>query len=390
MYRHNCKPRYDLQHTAQKYGFNFYRIDGDTYWDESGYYSFTLNQIENDIEEPTNLIHEMSMNIVSEVVRNESLMKKLAIPEEYWDVVASSYNQGHSHLYGRMDFSYQGNGPAKLLELNYDTPTSLYEASFFQWIWLEQQKDRGVFNKSIDQFNCIQEDLILAFSTLAKENKIKTPLHFSAMRNSKEDQSTVDYLEDCAHQAGISTIRLAVEDIGLSIDGKFTNMNNEVIQTLFKLYPLEMMFEDVGGHYLKSSNIQLIEPAWKAILSNKGLLPLLWERHPNHPNLLPAFFESKNDQNLKSGWFRKPIFSREGANIDMRLTSGELIVSDGPYTDSPHIIQSIAPLPYFENAGYPLIGSWVVGDRACGIGIREDDTLITRDTARFIPHIIDG
>jgi glutathionylspermidine synthase len=35
-----------------------------------------------------------------------------------------------------------------------------------------------------------------------------------------------------------------------------------------------------------------------------------------------------------------------------------------------------------------LVGSWVVADRACGIGMREDDTLVTRDTSRFVPHVI--
>ncbi len=60
--------------------------------------------------------------------------------------------------------------------------------------------------------------------------------------------------------------------------------------------------------------------------------------------------------------------------------------SDGPY-DGPAIIQRAHPLTRFEG-GYPLIGSWVIGDHACGIGIREDDSAITRDSARFVPHAI--
>jgi len=40
------------------------------------------------------------------------------------------------------------------------------------------------------------------------------------------------------------------------------------------------------------------------------------------------------------------------------------------------------------DGGYPLIGSWVVGDRACGMGLREDSTAITLDTSRFVPHAI--
>ena len=42
-------------------------------------------------------------------------------------------------------------------------------------------------------------------------------------------------------------------------------------------------------------------------------------------------------------------------------------------------------LPAFDG-NYPVIGSWIIGDDAAGIGIREDDTPITRNTSRFVPH----
>ncbi|VTP59974.1 Glutathionylspermidine synthase [Serratia rubidaea] len=37
---------------------------------------------------------------------------------------------------------------------------------------------------------------------------------------------------------------------------------------------------------------------------------------------------------------------------------------------------------------YTLIGSWLVGDRAAGIGLREDNSPITKDSSRFVPHFI--
>ncbi|EBQ2875078.1 glutathionylspermidine synthase family protein, partial [Salmonella enterica] len=39
---------------------------------------------------------------------------------------------------------------------------------------------------------------------------------------------------------------------------------------------------------------------------------------------------------------------------------------------------------------YTLIGSWIIDDEASGMGIREDNTLITKDTSRFVPHYIAG
>ncbi len=32
--------------------------------------------------------------------------------------------------------------------------------------------------------------------------------------------------------------------------------------------------------------------------------------------------------------------------------------------------------------------SWIIGDRACGLGIREDRSQITANLSRYVPHII--
>jgi glutathionylspermidine synthase len=84
---------------------------------------------------------------------------------------------------------------------------------------------------------------------------------------------------------------------------------------------------------------------------------------------------------------RKPLFSREGANVELITPQGEKLQQGGPYTDSGYIRQAFSPLPRFGDS-YTLIGSWVVGDLAAGIGIREDNSLITKDSSRFLPHII--
>lgn len=387
-------PRPDWREQAQSLGFHFHTIDGEAYWDESAYYAFDLRQIEDDIEQPTQALHDMSMALVDEVVGSEELLTRLAIPGDYWDWIAASWRQREPHLYGRMDLAYDGRGPAKLYELNYDTPTSLYEAAYFQWLWLEQSIARGGLAEGSDQYNRIQELLIETFATLAREKRIATPVHFAAVEDSVEDRGTVRYLRDCAEQAGVDTLELSIEGIGLSAEGWFTDGDDRVIQTLFKLYPLEWMFVEEYGPKLAASKVQLIEPAWKAILSNKGVLPLLWERHRGHPNLLEAQFEDARAQAepLPPGWVRKPLFSREGANIELVSASGERLSSDGPYQDGPTIRQAHHPLPRFDGAdgtaNYPLIGSWVVADQAAGMGIREDAGPITQDTSRFVPHAI--
>ena len=38
---------------------------------------------------------------------------------------------------------------------------------------------------------------------------------------------------------------------------------------------------------------------------------------------------------------------------------------------------------------YPVIGAWIVGDEAAGMGIREDATPVTTNVSRFIPHFFE-
>lgn len=374
--------RGDWRAQAAEYGFRFHTIDGQRYWDERAYYAFSLRQIERDLEDPSAELHAMAMGLLDEIVASEALMQRLAIPPAFRDWIADSWRRREPHLYGRLDLAYDGHGPAKLYELNYDTPTSLFESAFFQWQWLEDQRAQGRLPDDADQFNSIHEALLERFAALA--GGLPPPLYFAAVRDSEEDQGTIAYLRDCAMQAGVGGELIAIEDIGLSSDGRYTDLNDTVIGALFKLYPLEDMFAERFGQALPGSGLRLLEPPWKALLSNKGILPLLWERHRGHPNLLPAAFDDGSA--LPPGWVRKPLHSREGANIVLHLDDGRVLESDGPYA-GPYIRQQAHPLPAFEGR-YPMVGSWIVGDRACGIGIREDDGPITRDSARFLPHAI--
>lgn len=376
--------RPDWRERAADCGFAFHTIDGAPYWDERAYYAFDLRQVEQDIEDPTAELHAMAMDLAAEAAGSQELMERLAIPVDARDQVADSWRRREPHLYGRIDLAYDGRGPAKLYEFNYDTPTSLFEAAFFQWDWLERQQERGALPRDADQFNAIHEALVARFVEIG--GRLPLPLYFAASQDSAEDQGTVDYLRDCAAQAGLESGTVSIEGIGLSADGRFTDGDDVVIASLFKLYPLEDLFLDEFAQALPGSGVQLIEPAWKLLLSNKGVLPLLWERHRGHPNLLAAEFDDGGE--LPAGWVRKPLFSREGANIEMRFEDGRALRQPGPY-GGPAIRQALHALPEYAGA-YPLVGSWVVGDTACGMGIREDDSPITRDTARFVPHAIIG
>lgn len=380
-------PRPDFARCAADIGFDFAEIDGEPYWDESARYEFTLREIEEDLEAPTEELGALCRELVGRVATDESVLRKLAIPEHAWELIASSWKNGEPSLYGRFDFVYDGNGPAKLLEYNADTPTSLFESAVVQWRWMRDLVDRGLLPHETDQFNSLHEKLIARWGAIAPEPG--QFLHLACMQDSVEDSGTIAYLADCAIQAGLETSQIGMGDIGFLVD-RFADHEDRAIEFLFKLYPWEWMFADEFGKSPAMKMTRFVEPPWKAILSNKGVLALLWEAEPNHPNLLPAFFENDSRaDSLGDRYARKPLLSREGANVTLYDGAHILARESGDYGIEGYIRQALHPLPDFDGKR-PVIGSWLVGDEPAGMGIREDTSAITSNRSRFTPHVILG
>ena len=384
MQRITCPERSDWRTTAEETGFDFHTIDGERYWDERAYYAFTLDEIERQIEGPSGEIDAMCLELVGRAIDDEHYLRRLKIPEAFWPLISESWHRDESSLYGRLDLSFDGRGPAKLLEYNADTPTSIFEAAVFQWTWLEQAIERHIIPKRADQFNSIHERLIDAWKKVGAANH----LHLAGTTENAEDAGTLAYLEDTARQAGLETTLIDIEDIGWRDDGSFVDLDDRSMDLVFKLYPWEWMFRDAFGAKLADAPTRWIEPPWKAILSNKGILPLLWEMFPGHPNLLPAFFEDdSNAARLGASFVRKPLYSREGANITLISGGATLVEHEGPYGAEGFIRQALAPLPDFSSQ-YPVLGSWLIDHVPCGLSVREDENPITGNTSRFLPHAI--
>jgi glutathionylspermidine synthase len=210
------------------------------------------------------------------------------------------------------------------------------------------------------------------------------------MTDNAEDRGTISYIEECAHQAGLETAVLAMADIGRTSKGAFVDLQDAPIELAFKLYPWEWMMREAFGDSLPGASTQWVEPPWKAILSNKGILPLLWAMFPRHPNLLPAYFEDdEGAAKLGTSYVRKPLYSREGANVELVVDGSAMDSDSGPYGAEGFVRQAIAPLPQF-NGSYVVLGSWIAAGQPCGLSMREDASPITKNTSRFLPHAIIG
>ncbi|MDB5926133.1 MAG: glutathionylspermidine synthase [Betaproteobacteria bacterium] len=377
MERRRITPRAAWQSELESVGFHFHSLGG-IYWDESACYHFSADEIDT-LEAATTALHQMSLSAVESIVQRRAF-KSFALADWFAEYVASSWHSRAPSLYGRLDLRYDGKTAPKLLEYNADTPTSLIEAAVAQWNWLQ-----AVYPQS-DQFNSIHEKLIARWAEIRPMLAgIPPVVYFSCVKDNEEDLGNLEYLRDTAMQAGIDARHIYVEDIGWSeADQTFLDLDMNPIRALFKLYPWEWIAGDAFGPKVPRAKLAVIEPAWKVLLSCKAILAVLWELYPDHPNLLPAYFDAGK---LGERYVRKPLYSREGANVEIHGRRG-VYAQPGTYGAEGYIYQAYAPLPEF-NGNYPVIGSWIVGDLPAGIGIREDVTPITGNTSRFVPHYFD-
>lgn len=368
MQRESCAVREGWTARLEAQGFDYHSIDGAPYWTEGVCYRFTEAEVDQ-LEAATLELHRMCLDLVDDVVARGDY-RAFALDDAAATLIERSWTRREPALLGRMDLHFDGTSPPRLYEYNADTPTSLLETAAVQWFWLMDVHPKA------DQFNSIHEKLIEAW----RRRWPGTPrtVWFASFTESREDAGNNEYLRDTCAQAGHRTVALDILDIGWK-DACFIDLDNAPIERLFKLYPWEWLLDEAFGRHIPNARTEWIEPAWKMLLSTKALLPALWARHPQHPNLLPAV---RNGGALAGPVVAKPRLGREGAGIE-RFASAAAAFAHRPFADV--VLQSYRPLPSFEGHR-PVIGSWVIGNEAAGIGIRESLTEITSNTSRFVPH----
>ena len=368
MIRKAIAPRPDWRARVESQGLVFHTTrDTGVYWGEGTYYEFSPREIDA-IETATRELHAMCVAAVAHVIEHQRF-GELGLSELAATLCRQSWSTQPPTLYGRFDFAF-GDGVPKMLEYNADTPTSLLEAGVIQWTWREEVRPAA------DQFTLVHERLIRAWRALAPQ--LGELVHFASV-DDLEDAMTVGYLRDTAEQAGLHTAQLVMEQVGWERGrGELVDLEGRAIRALFKLYPWEGLLEDDLAPELPRVPTLWIEPAWKMILSNKAILPILWELYPDHPNLLRASREPIPNA------VKKPLLGREGSNVTIEHLG---VATGGPYEPSGFVYQQYADLG--EHAGMrPVIGSWVIGGEPAGIGIREAEGYVTSNTARFVPHVI--
>jgi glutathionylspermidine synthase len=363
------KPRPNYKETNENLGFDYHTTEDKDYWLETVGYQFTSQEVDR-LEKATNELHQMCFNAIDYVIKKNKF-DLFDIPAKMIPYIKKSWQREDWSMYGRFDFFFDGT-KIKVFEYNADTPTSLLEAALIQWEWKEGQK-------LPDQFNSIDDKLVAWWKSYKEEKKVNK-VYFTTIKENTEDFRNTEYLMDTATRAGIETDFIFIEDIGS--DGEYLyDLNDQVIDHLFKLYPWEWLAKEEFIDAILNDKCTLIEPVWKMLLSNKALMAILWELYPNHEYLLPTYF---TPDKFSGSYVKKPLLSREGQNVEI-ITPKKTTRQAGLYGSDKNIYQAVCELPTFDGV-HPVIGSWVVGEESAGISIREDSTLVTANMSRFVPH----
>jgi len=371
MQRLKITPRTDQKSKLEAFGY-LIESEHEFYWNESACYTFSKKEVD-EIESATNALQEICAEAVQTII-DRDWFSRLDLTFREAELAKASWDRDELSLYGRFDLTWDLKTAPKMLEYNADTPTSLFEASILQWEWLEQCQSGK------DQFNSLHDKLKMRWPQVIQNKDEK--LYFLCLQGNAEEITQTEYLRDVAHQAGLQTEFLFLEDLGWDDQKKFfVDLEGNPVKQAFKLYPWEWLSKESFGDFLSGGSLQWVEPAWKRILSTKAILPVLWELYPGHPNLLPAFFEKP----VTGDYVRKPTLSREGSRVSIFKNDSLLMESDGPVESDRFIYQAYQALPVFDGH-HVVIGSWIIGEEPAGIGLREDQSPITRNTSRFVPH----
>lgn len=374
--------------------------DTEHYWNENFVYCFS--QLEHsDIVQQVEELHRLCIDAIDDIAAGT--YGHLGLPAPMFRLARDSWSahrenpEAEMDLYGRFDVIRDAeNGAVKLLEYNADTPTSLVESAVCQDThFLFHFGDDPRFiqptrlgDALIDRW----EEIRLART--GRFGYVDNTLYCACVRDDEygEDEVSTKLIQHTAQMAGWRTHFIRMEDIVFDTElRRFEDQEGYPIQSIFKLYP----WEDIGLDEFADYTIETypstawFEPAWKMFLSTKHLLAILWHRNPGHPNLVPAYVGSPQD--LRH-YVRKPIFGREGTGIEI-VDDGHRVAGDPEDWDASECVfqEYIDTKDVFGGTAnfHPVIGAWIVGGKFAGYSIRESDGLITDDSARFTPAIVE-
>lgn len=395
MQRKQCVPRPNWQSIVESQGLPYHSAGG-TYWQDDVYYEFSDKE-QSYINNVTNVAYSRIHQTVSSMMANSLDQAKIrkhltdsGMTPKMVDILFENWFQVGQYKtrtsYGRFDLGFDKNMRLRMFEYNADTPVVLVETAYCQWEWLTDKFGHRV-GDSIGQMNEIYPELQEMF--IAWHNQGVRDMVFTCDKGQIgevfEYEASCLYLQEVAAEIGMKTKFRFTEDLQVGNDKPIITVDGQLPDAIFKLYPTEWLVGDLiaagqkdAEEVLQMNN--LIEEPFKLLMGGKWLLPYLFERYGSMDDIfIPAWHDRSACINDKV--VAKSYYGRIGTEVEI------LEPSQHTTLQGPVVYQKFVESTTFD--GYlPVLCSWVINGRSAGVGIREQTTLITTDSCKFAPNVV--
>ncbi|WP_228730320.1 bifunctional glutathionylspermidine amidase/synthase [Shewanella yunxiaonensis] len=354
---------------------------------------------ERELIRATNELHLMYLHATERVLRDDELLSNFNIPKVLWPRLRRSWQtRRHQMINGRFDFCITHKG-LKVYEYNADSASCHTEAGLIQGLWGKQAGD-------VDGYDAA-EDLLSALVEAWRHSDASGTVHI-LQDDDKEENYHALFMQRAMTQAGISSkIVRGLQQLHWNDAGEVVDKDGEAINCVWKTWAWETALEQIRAEcedddrappirtgtpntpvrlvdVLLRPTVQVFEPLWTLIPSNKAILPVLWSLFPHHRYLLDSAFEL-TDELKQHGYVIKPIAGRCGDNISLvDKHEQQLGQTEGRFAHQQQIYQELWRLPKID--GYRVqVCTFAVGGSYGGSCVRVDDSLIITTDSDLLP-----
>lgn len=382
-----------FKNVNEKALFDYHFTGGHTKDSESFTTDYLLlsKELKNEIESATNFIGHLINKTFNLVMESEILLPNLGIDERLFDVI-KKYKSDILTSIGRLDFVVSSTGEVKILEFNSETPAGLVESIGLSEII---KKELNILYKSPNENmkNIIKESFK---KILNKLDNVKT---IGFLCNTYyEDWYNTLILKNIVEELGYKTIMGNIYDV--YVDHNKLCIYGEKLDTIYRYFPLDwfLHFENREEilKALEENTISLNEPK-TFVYQTKVFFALIYE-------LLKTDFYSKEERDFIEKYIPKtvldpslldtidfcikPILEREGDgivyNFENKNIDNELVVYQERVDIQTIDIRRKGLLEKGIFPMYPIIGSYISGNKFCGIYTRVGG-IVTNSNAMYIP-----
>jgi glutathionylspermidine synthase len=370
----------DLSNSSQKFWSDIWGTEPTRKGEDMiSFYSFE-NHFADKINFAAMELNHMCLRATDYVIESDELLRRFGLPEWVWPKIRNCWKgmwvSGWKTFSGRFDLSFNGR-TVKMFEYNSDSAGTYLECAVIQVNWAN--------SVGCDVGRSAAQELEENLVTQAKELFSGKFVHLMIDQDDEEIYNAM-YIQQVFGKAGVESKLIIGLDVSRNSEGRFLDNEGREIKTVWKMWNWETVITSYSSERVENKlklsdvllddHIDVYEPIWKLVTSNKALLPVLWELFPNHPYLLRTEW-NLSEELSKKGYAKKPIVGRCGQNVQIFKSGGEKIEeAEGRYSSRDHIFQEIFEIQEFDGF-HPVIGAWIVGRRPAGFGIREDTKLIT-------------